>query len=564
MFLLVCTFMLVIFPACTKYYPADSSDSTDDGQTITGSEDVADYVWNAADVTDIVLNGTAISESSEGVTVDGSKATITTSGTYRISGSLTNGQIIVDTKDEGIVRLILNGINVTCSNSAPIYIEDAVKTLIVLADNTENFITDGTSYVLNADNEPNAAVFSKSYLSFYGAGSLTVNANYKDGITGKDGLVIKSGTINVNSADDGIRGKDYLIVKKGLITINSKGDGLKSDNELDTSLGYITIDSASLNITAGGDGINARTNLLINDGSFTIKTGGGATSGSGYSGTLSKKALKATTNITIAKGTFVINSADDAIHSNVSVAINGGTLSIATGDDAVHAEESITLDGSTINVSKCYEGFESALITVKSGNVSLISTDDGFNATKGRATEANDGSNLIINGGFIVVNSSKGDGLDSNGNVEMTGGTVGVHGPQSQPEVGFDVNGTFNISGGLLIGTGPNSGNMIEATSTTSSQYAVKATISSNLAASTLFHIQDTGGSDLVTFKPLRAIYYVVFSSPALTNGSTYYIYTGGTSTGTDTNGLYSGGIYSGGTQRKSFTISGKVTNISF
>lgn len=577
-FLIACTFILVTFQGCKKYYPEDGLTNN-----TTGYEDATDYVWDISEVIEITLNGTSITENSDGVMFDDGKVTISTAGTYRITGTLTNGQIIVNTADEKIVRLILNGVNISCSSSAPVFVRNATKVMIVLADNTENLLTDGTSYVVNSDNEPNAVIFSNSFLSFYGNGSLTVNGNYADGITGKDGLVIKSGIINVNAADDGIRGKDYLIIKDGTITINSGGDGFKSDNDENTDYGYISIEKGIVNIVASGDGMEAQTNLTISDGSFAITTGGGApatigstgntggsggggpgNSGGGYTGTVSVKALKAKVNLTIEKGTFIINSADDAIHSDNSVSINGGTISIASGDDAVHAETSITISDEILNISKCYEGLESASITVNSGSLSLVSTDDGFNATKGQATEANDGSCVYINGGNIVVNSSSGDGLDSNGSVVMTAGTVVVHGPKSAPEVGFDINGTFNISGGLLIGTGPNSGNMIEATSTSSAQYAVKATISLTLSASTLFHIQDANGNDIVTYKPVRALYYVVFSSPDLTSGSTYFIYTGGSSSGTYANGLYTGGTYSGGTFKKSVTVSGKVTNVSF
>jgi hypothetical protein len=165
---------------------------------------------------------------------------------------------------------------------------------------------------------------------------------------------------------------------------------------------------------------------------------------------------------------------------------------------------------------------------------------------------------------MIVLNTSSGDGLDSNGNIVMTAGTVIVHGPQSQPEVGIDVNGTFTISAGFLIVTGPNSGNMIEGLSPASAQFSVTIKISSTISTSTLFHIQGADGKDIVTYKPVRTIYYLVFSSSELINGSTYSIYTGGSSTGTCFNGIYTGGTYSGGTLRKTFTISGKVTSVSF
>ncbi len=557
---------LIIFASCQKIAYKDKTTITDD---------TIDYVWDTSTVVQVTLNGTSIIVYPAVATISGSKLTITEAGTYNITGSLTNGQIIVNSRDESSVRLILNGVNITCSNNAPLYIKDSKKTIINLATGTDNYLTDGSTY--STIDEPKAALFSNSDLTIFGSGTLTVTGKYSDGISTDDGLLIKSGTMSVTAADDGIRGKDCVIIKSGKITVVSKGDGIKSTNTENPLLGYISIDSAIVNLTAtAGDGINAKTNLSIADGSFTITCGGGAgtistggggpggSGSSGYSGTISEKGMKAAKSIVITKGTFSINAADDAMHSNGSVTINGGTFSLSTGDDGIHAPTAITFNGGNVTITKCYEGVESSLITVNSGDINVASVDDTFNATMGSATEANDGSWIYIKGGNITINASTGDGLDSNGSVSMSGGTVSVQGPQSQPEVGFDINGTFNVSGGLLIGSGPNSGNMIEAISTTSSQYGVKATISSTLSASTLFHIQDALGNKLITFKPVRNCYYIVYSSPLLVSGSTYSIYTGGSSTGTLTNGIYVGGTYSGGTAKKNFSVSSKVTNVSF
>lgn len=577
-FLVILAMIVAMLAACEK---VSDTDKDSDEQ-----EDPADYTWDTSTVVLVTLSGSSISVVPSVATVSGTTVTITKAGTYNITGFLSDGQIIVNSEEDGNVRLILAGATINCSSSAPIYIKYAAKAIIILKENTRNYLTDGTSYVTTGG-EPNAALFSNSYLAFYGEGSLTVKANYNDGISTDDGLLIKSGTISVTSADDGIRGKDYLIIENGNITVNSTGDALKSDNDTDTSKGYISIDKGTFSLTAaGGDAMDATTNLTIADGIFEITTGGGAGtstgsgggggmpggggpgggggSSGGYSGTISEKALKGAVSVEIRKGTFTINSADDAIHSNGSVTIDDGTLSVATGDDAVHAETSVTINGGTLNISKSYEAIESASITVNKGNVILVATNDGFNATKGSGGENNDGSTLTLNGGFIVANVSSGDGLDSNGSIVMTGGTVIVHGPQSSPEVAFDFNGTFTVSGGVLIAGVPNSGNMIEGPDNSSTQYSIMATSTSGLSASTLFHMQDHSGDDIVTFKPVRNAYYVVFSSSELEKGSSYSIYTGGTSTGTNTDGLYTGGTYSGGTLKKTFTISSKTTSVTF
>ena len=228
-------------------------------------DDAKSYSLDANKATLITLNGDTIKADGKGVTVDGSKATITAAGTYSIRGTLADGQIIVNTKDKEPVKLILNGATLSSASSAPIYVMDAEETVIILADNTENRISDGKKYVFAnpTDDEPNAAIFSKSDLTIYGGGSLTVTGNFNDGIASKDGLVIASGTIAITAADDGIRGKDYLVVRDGRITVNAKGDGLKSDDAEDATKGYIAIENGVLKITAGGDAIQAETDVAV-------------------------------------------------------------------------------------------------------------------------------------------------------------------------------------------------------------------------------------------------------------------------------------------------------------
>jgi hypothetical protein len=603
--LLACAFILSIFVACEKATeptsPNNENTSNGGGNTVVGHsggssealtkamaentwhhEESGDYIWDNSQVIRISLNGNSITVNGTGATVSGSQATITSAGTYNISGSLTNGQINVNTADKEVVRLILNGVNITNATNAGINIQAAKKVIMVLAENTENYVTDGTSYVFEnaGEDEPNAAIFSKADLTIYGSGSLVVKGNYNDGIASKDGLIIAGGSenitsvddgrpksfvasvsVNVTAKDDGIRGKDYLVIRDANLMVKSGGDGLKSDNVDDVTRGYIWIESGDINITSGKDAITAETDALISDGTFTLTSGGG----SNYSvpiGT-SAKGIKGLVLTIIAGGAFTIDAADDAIHSNNTVIIDDGGFAIATKDQAIHADAVATINAGTLNISKSYEGIEAAAITINDGNISMVTSDDGFNATKGRRTESNDGSSLVIKGGTIAVNSSRGDGLDSNGNAAISGGTMIVHGPQSQPEVAFDINGTFGLSGGLFIATGPNSGNMIEVPSNSSTQYSIYVAFSGGLSSSSLFHIQDASGNDMVTFKPVRNLYYIVFSSPNLTRGTTYSVYTGGSSTGTNSNGLYVGGTYSGGTLKKSFTISSVVTKVN-
>ncbi|MBI4789289.1 MAG: carbohydrate-binding domain-containing protein, partial [Chloroflexi bacterium] len=277
-------------------------------------DEPSDYVWNASQVVQIALQGNTIAASGAGVKVNGAIATIVAPGTYSISGALNDGQIIVNTTGKGVVRLVLNGADIHSSTGSPIYVMSADKTVLVLADNTRNSVSDAKSYVLAAnETEPNAAIFSKGDLTIFGNGSLSVAGNFNDGIASKDGLIITSGTITVNAVDDGIRGKDYLIVKGGNVTVTAQGDGLKADNAQDPTRGYISIADGVLKVTSGRDAIQAQSDVMIAKGKFVLTAGGG--SNGRIDANTSAKGIKGVTTVTIGGGTFTIDSADDAVHS---------------------------------------------------------------------------------------------------------------------------------------------------------------------------------------------------------------------------------------------------------
>ena len=541
-------------------------------------EDAQDYEWDSSSVVSITLNGDSISIEGTGVAVDGSVATIFSTGTYSLSGSLSDGQVIVNTEGDGIVRLILNGVDINCTTSAPIYIVQADETVIILAENTTNTITDGASYVL-ADatvNEPNAAIFSMSDLTIYGDGALDVTGNYADGIASKDGLLITSGTITVNAVDDGIRGKDYLVVQDGNITIQAQGNGMLSDNEEDATKGFISIEAGVINITAGGDAISAQTDVMVASGELSLNAGGGSSARTGE--TTSAKGIKGLVSVNIDGGTFIIDTADDAIHSNGSLVVNGGSFVIATGDDGLHSDATLEINGGEIQITGSYEGIESAVITINAGTIHVLSSDDGINVAGGVDGSGTPGGMptrgggpgqdmfsysgsyyLYINGGYISV-EARGDGLDINGAIEMTDGVVLVNGPVENMNGALDYDGTFNISGGFFVAVG--SAGMAMAPSQSSSQASILVNFTSAQRAGTLISIQDSAGNAILTFAPTKEYQSIAFSSPDLVNGATYNIYLGGDANGTVVDSLLQDGTYSGGSQYTSLTLSGMVTSV--
>jgi len=532
-----------------------------------------DTTVDATGATRITLNGDSIVVEGSGAVANGSTLTITSAGTYSLTGSLTDGQIVVDSSDQEWVTLILSGVNIHNEDNAAIFVMNAEGTNIVVAEGTQNVVSDGGAYDFGGTglDEPNAAIFSDDDLTITGSGSLTVDARYNDAIASKDGLVISESTIVITSVDDGIRGKDYLLVTGANLNVTTQGDGLKSDNDEDSTLGTISLSGSMIAINSGGDAITAETTVTITDGTFNLVSGGG----SSYfaSEDVSTKGIKAGVSVRIDGGTFTINASDDALHSNGSIVINGGAFALATGDDGIHADATVDINGGAIDISTSYEGIESAIITINAGDIHLIASDDGLNAAGG-----NDGSgfggglggrpgrdnfaasgnyHIYINGGYISIDAN-GDGVDANGSIDMTGGVVIVNGPTQSMNSALDYDGTFAMSGGFFVATG--SAGMAQSPDQSSSQNSLLLNLNGTQPAGTLIHIQSSDGSDILTFAPSKEYQSLTFSSPDLALGSTYSVYIGGTSDGAQTDGLYTSGVYTPGTYYTDFSVSSVVT----
>lgn len=225
---------------------------------------------------EIKLNGDSAECAYDGVSIEGTAITVAKEGVYRVSGTLNDGQIVVNA-DKAKVQLILDNADITCKTSSPIYGADSDKIFISLAENSVNTLTDGSSYTYADEEkqEPDACIFSRDSITINGSGTLNVNANFADGIRSRDDVVITGGNINVTSEGDGVKGKDYVAVCGGKINIKSGGDGIKSTQKDDTSLGFVYIEGGEFLINAEQDGIQAETKLIIAGGEFDVTSGGG-------------------------------------------------------------------------------------------------------------------------------------------------------------------------------------------------------------------------------------------------------------------------------------------------
>ena len=312
----------------------DTSTSTTTEQTGSSTNTTVDTTVSGVDVDWSALPTTDVTLTDDGLT-------ITAAGTYVLTGSST-GQVVVDT--DGAVRLILNGVTIDSSDGAAIQVDSAELTVIELADGSTNTVSDAGT---RSDEEIDGAIYSSDDLYITGTGSLTITANFADGIVGKDDLWILGGTISVTSVDDGIRGKDSLTISGGTLTIDAAGDALKSSNDTDAGKGVLTITGGDITITAGDDAIKAEQALSITGGTIDITT--------------SVEGIEAPV-IVIDGGTISLYASDDGINasasaivtSGLSITINGGdiTIEMGSGDtDAIDSNGDLTITGGTLDIT---------------------------------------------------------------------------------------------------------------------------------------------------------------------------------------------------------------------
>ena len=323
--------------------------------------------YDAAAAIPIVLNGAGISSVSSAVQVSGSTATITAAGTYLLSGILENGTIIVDAGKGDKVQLVLNGVTIQSDTFAAIYVRQADKVFVTLADSTVNTLSNGGAFTAIDDNSVDGVIFSKDDLTLNGTGKLVIPSSGKHGVVSKDDLVITGGAYEITVSSHALSGKDSVSVADGTFTL-----------------------------TAGKDGIHAE-------------------------------------------------NSDDAEKGNVYLA--DGTMTIQAGSDGVSASGLLQVDGGTYSINGS-EGIEGTYVRVNDGTIDIYATDDGINAARKSSAYT---PTVEINGGELTVEVGPGDtdGIDSNGNLIITGGTIRVTGNST-----FDIDGSITFTGGTVYVNG--------------------------------------------------------------------------------------------------------------
>ena len=577
--LLACSISGCSFDSFSKTATETSSESSSSATEITylNADDMftdrdKEVGYDEDTATVITLSDNASSCDSSSVTISNNTITITDEGTYLLTGSLSDGQVIVDADDKK-VQLVLDSVNINCDTSAALYVKAADKVFVTLASDSENSLSNTSDFVAIDDNNIDAVIFSKDDLTLNGSGTLTVTAKYGHGIVSKDDLVITSGTYQITAAKHALSGKDSVRIADGVLTLDAGTDGIHSENTDNDAKGFIYIANGDISITADSDGFDAEETLQV----------------------------------------------------------DGGNIEVAAGDDGLHADGDLIITDGTINVTKSYEGLEGMTVTVEDGDISVVSSDDGINAAgdgtseessqSGTPPEKPDGSdstedrpeppsgfdkndnssansnsdsnsdskpadlpggnggpgggnggpgggdgapgggnggpgggngapgggnggpgggmeeatdyNLIqISGGKIYINAN-GDGIDSNGNLTVTGGEIYVDGPTSGGDGALDCSGTALISGGTVIAVG--SSGMAENFDSSSAQGSMITTVSDSMITGDIT-LTDSEGNTIVSYSPSKEYSSVAISCADLKEGETYTLVAGDTSTSVSLN----------------------------
>lgn len=467
--------------------------------------------YDTSKASNITLNGDKISVSGSGATAKDSTLTISKAGVYVLKGKLNDGQIVIDAKKTDNVKIVLNGVDINCSNSSAIYSKQSKKTIITIAKDTENTLTDGTNYnFAEGEDEPNATIFSKDDLTINGSGTLTVDGKFKHGIVSKDNLVITGGNININSISNGLRGKDSVSIKDGNFMIKSGSDAIKSNNDKDETKGFISIDNGAFNITSENDGIQAETILQINDGTFNIVTGGGSASNESLNkptqnfdpskdtnrnngenrpnkrpndGNFDPSKMPSPDGMTPPYGEFNPNDRPDGItdpnkkdtsesdtssedtistkgiKAGTGIIINGGTFNIDSYDDTVHSNKDILINNGKFELSSGDDGIHADnQVIIKDGDINISKSYEGI-----------EGKTLTIDGGKVELNTvddginasdpdDTSDGRPGQANescfIRITGGDILINANGD----GIDSNGNLYFDGGNTVVNGTPSG----------------------------------------------------------------------------------------------------------
>jgi len=483
-----------------------STSNTAAGQTLDAQTHYTneDLTWDSSGEKTIDLaNPTA----TDGVSVENGTITITSGGTYRLTGEY-SGQVKIEAAKTDTVRLVLDNAKITNSTGAAINVVSAGEAIIYTASGTANTVADEANYTATGDDDPDAAIYSTANLTLTGEGSLSVKGAYEEGIHTTGGLVIASGTLEVNAANTGIKGKDYVDITGGIVNVTAAQDGIKSTNTDDESKGFTRLSAGSVTVSAGDDGLKAPHTLEISGGTLNIEK--------------SNEGIEAQ-YINILDGDVTVNSTDDGINASLKDSSSDTSSDTTSGTAAAGQQTQQNQNGQAQQApaggGAAPGGSQGS--TGQNQNMPQPPTDGTMPGGGGGTFEVVDAA-INISGGTVTVNA-EGDGIDSNGTATFSGGTVTVNGPVAGGNNALDSNGDLLLNGGTV--TAGSTADMFEAPSSASTSGYLKITDSSALTQGSTVQVTDSSGTVVANYKiTTSGVQLVLVSNKNIVKGQSYTV----------------------------------------
>lgn len=454
--------------------------------------------------------------------IDAKYINIKNGGSYIFEGNY-DKTVIVDS-NKNVVHIKLKNTKFIIEDFAAIYVKNAKKVIITLEGYNEIVINN--SFIFIDENNVDSAIFSKSELVINGTGNLDIDST-GNGICSKDTLKIMNGNIKMYVDNHGIDANDSIRIKNVNLDILARFDGIHCANINDLTLGFIYIENGNFIIKSGSDGISASNYLYIENINLKVSND----TGIAIADTYSKKGIKSTSDLIIKNGNVEIDTIDDAIHSNKSIKILDGIYVLRSDDDGIHADASVIIENGNIEILNSYEGIEAQNVSINNGNISIHSLDDGVNCAGGMDQTENqkpghgpdqfdkdEDAFIVINNGSLYINAN-GDGIDSNGYIEINGGNVIIEGPISNGNSSIDYGISASIKNADLISVGSSG---MASNFTDSNQGVIMYNTSKSYDSETKIKLLDEKGKVIIEFETTKSFSSIIISNNKIEKDKTY------------------------------------------
>ena len=454
--------------------------------------------YDESEAVKITLSGKTATCDSSNVHIEDGVVTIKAAGVYVLSGTLTDGTVVVDAGDDDKVQLVFDGVSITAADYAAIYAKNADKVFVTLTEGTENTLTVSGEYVQTDDNNVDAVIFAKCDLTLGGSGSLTVKDTTGHGIVSKDDLVVTGGTYTIDSQDHCLNGKDSVRIADGTFTLTCDEDGIHAGND-DQQDGYIYIEGGDIDISVGDDAMHAEGLLIITGGDIDISKS--------YEGIEGYKIL-----------------------------VTGGDIDVVANDDGFNAarpDSNGQSDGtqSTEDDQRQTDSFKRRTNDTETNRPELPEKGDrpGDSGTPsgpgmGAGMDADYEAYILITGGTININAD-GDGIDSNGYLGIAGGSVYVLGPSNNGNGALDYGIYATITGGEMVAVGGSG--MEQGFGDESTQCSALVNFDEWIDVGETITLTDSNGNKLLTYKADKKFDSVLISTSDMKQGETYTLTAG-------------------------------------